>query len=80
MDGGQSDGLRPVTKVLGIILIVVGIVGLAYGGFTWTQKETVIDAGPIQITADDKERLPIPPLAGGLMLVAGVVLMLRKGN
>jgi hypothetical protein len=67
-------------KPLAVLLVVLGIVGLIYGGFSWTRKDTVVDAGPIQITADKKERLPITPVAGGLMLAAGVVLLLKKGT
>ena len=65
-------------KIVGIVLIVLGVAGLAYGGLSWTRRDTVIDAGPIKITADKKESIPLPPLAGGLLLVAGVVLILKK--
>ena len=65
-------------KIVGIVLVILGIVGLAYGGLSWTSRETVVDAGPIEITADKTERVPLPPLAGGLLLVAGVVLILKK--
>lgn len=65
-------------KVLGGILVVLGIVALIYGGVSWTRTDTVVDAGPIQITADKKESIPISPIAGGLMLVAGVVLLLKR--
>lgn len=64
-------------KPLAVLLVVLGIVGLIYGGFSWTRKDTVVDAGPIQITADKQERLPITPVAGGIMLAAGVVLLLK---
>jgi uncharacterized membrane protein YidH (DUF202 family) len=65
-------------KVLGGILVVLGILALIYGGVSWTRKDTVVDAGPIEITTEKKESLPISPIAGGLMLVAGVVLLLKK--
>lgn len=65
-------------KVLAIILIVAGLAGLIYGGFTWTDRDTVIDAGPLEITTEDRERLPIPPLAGGLLLVAGIALLVIR--
>jgi hypothetical protein len=67
-----------VLKVLAIILIVAGLAGLIYGGFTWTDRDTVIDAGPLEITTEDRERLPIPPLAGGLLLVAGIALLVIR--
>jgi hypothetical protein len=66
------------SKIVGIVLVVLGIAGLAYGGLSWTRRDTVVDAGPIQITTDKTERVPLPPLAGGLLLVAGVVLILKK--
>jgi hypothetical protein len=65
-------------KVVGILLVVLGIAGLAYGGLSWTSRDTIVDAGPIEITANKTERFPLPPLAGGLLLVAGVVLILKK--
>ena len=49
--------------LVGIILIVLGVVGLAAGGFSFTHKEKVIDLGPIQATADKKESVAIPPVA-----------------
>lgn len=61
--------------IVGILLIVLGIVGFALGGFSFTQKEKVLDLGPIEATAEDKERVPIPPLLAGLALVGGVVLV-----
>ncbi len=67
-----------MTKVIGIILIVLGVVGLAYGGLSWTRRDTIVDAGPIEITANKTERVPLPPIAGGLLLIAGVVLVMKK--
>jgi uncharacterized membrane protein YidH (DUF202 family) len=66
-------------KVIGVILVVLGLIGIIYGGLSWTREDTIVDAGPIEITADKRESLPITPLAGGLMLVAGVVLLMRRG-
>jgi Protein of unknown function (DUF3185) len=65
-------------KLLGIVLVVLGILGLAYGGFSWTTKDTVVDAGPIEITRDKTESVALPPIAGGLLLVAGLVLLMKK--
>ena len=65
-------------KALGIVLVVLGILGLVYGGISWTERETVVDAGPIEITADKRESIPLPPIAGGLLLVVGVVLLMKK--
>jgi uncharacterized membrane protein YidH (DUF202 family) len=65
-------------KAIGIVLVVLGLVGLVIGGVTWTDRDTVVDAGPIEITTEERERLPIPPIAGGVLLVVGVVLLLKK--
>ncbi len=65
-------------KAIGIVLVVLGVVGLLIGGVTWTDRDTVVDAGPLEITTEERERLPIPPIAGGILLVAGVILLLKK--
>ena len=65
-------------RAIAIVLIVLGVLGLAYGGVSWTRKDKVVDAGPIEITADKHERLPIPPIAGGALLVVGVVLLMKR--
>lgn len=66
----------------GIILIVIGIVALAYQGITYTTREKVVDIGPIQVTADKTRTLPLPPIVGGVALVGGIVLLVmgkKKG-
>lgn len=65
-------------KALGVVLVVVGLLALVYGGVSWTRKDTVVDAGPIEITADKKESVMFPPLAGVALLIGGVVLLVRK--
>jgi drug/metabolite transporter (DMT)-like permease len=71
--------MKPAT-IVGIFLIVLGVVGLALGGFSFTQKEKVLDLGPIEATAEDKETVPIPPLLAGLALVGGVVLVVASAR
>lgn len=61
--------------IVGIVLILLGVLGLALGGFSFTQKEKVLDLGPIEATADDKKTVPIPPILGVLAVVGGVVLV-----
>jgi hypothetical protein len=65
-------------KILGSVLVILGLIAILYGGISWTHRDTVVDAGPIQITKDKKETLPMSPIAGGVLLVAGVVLLLKK--
>jgi hypothetical protein len=61
--------------VVGIVLIILGIAGFAFGGLSFTHKEKVLDLGPIEASADKKESLPIPPILGALAIVGGVVLV-----
>ncbi len=61
--------------LVGIVLIILGVVGLAMGGFSFTHKEKVVDLGPIDATADKKESVPIPPLLGAIAVVGGVLLV-----
>ena len=67
-------------KAVGIVLIVLGIIGVAYGGITWTQKEEVVDLGPLQVTHDKTKSIPLPPVAGGVCLVAGTLLLVQSGR
>jgi len=69
-------------KVLGIVLILFGVFSLAYGGITYTKQEQVHDAGPIEARVDKQERVPLPPVAGGVSLLAGMALILvhRRGS
>jgi len=66
--------INPIT-LGGIVLIVLGIVALAYQGITYTSRETVLDIGPIHATADTQKTIPFSPLLGGLVLVGGIVLV-----
>ena len=61
--------------LVGIVLIVLGVLGLALGGFSFTRKEKVLDLGPVEATADKKESVAIPPVLGTLAIVCGVVLV-----
>jgi drug/metabolite transporter (DMT)-like permease len=61
--------------LVGLVLIVLGIVGLAAGGFSFTHKEKVLDIGPVHATADKKESVPISPILGTAAIVGGVLLV-----
>lgn len=62
-------------KVFGIILVVVGLAMLFVPGFDFTTREKVIDAGPIQVSADKKNEVSWPTYAGGIVTVAGIALV-----
>lgn len=61
--------------VVGIILILVGIVGFAVGGFTFTHEKKDVDLGPIQVSHEKKDTVPIPPILSTISIVAGVGLV-----
>ncbi len=63
-------------KPLGIILLVVGVLALAYQGFTYTTQKKVLDVGPIQATKEEHHTVPIPPILGALALIGGVVVLI----
>lgn len=62
--------------ILGIVLIVLGLVALAYQGFTYTTREKVLDIGPIHATAEREKTVPVPPLLGIVAVAAGVALVI----
>jgi len=66
--------MKPMT-LGGILLVVLGALALAYQGISYTRQEKVLDIGPIHATAEKNERIPLPPILGGLMLVGGIVLL-----
>ena len=61
--------------VIGIVLVLLGIVALSYNRITYTTKEKIVEIGPLQATAEKEKSIPLPPLLGGLALVAGVGLI-----
>jgi len=61
--------------LIGIILIVLGIVSLAYQGINYTTHKKVLDIGPIQATEEEHHTIPLPPILGALALIGGVVVL-----
>jgi hypothetical protein len=69
-----------MVRIIAILLIVIGLVALATGGITYTRREKVVDIGPIEATAEKRDRIPLPPLLGGAALAGGVVLLIAGGR
>lgn len=67
-----------MNRTFGFILILLGIIMLAWTGFTYTKKEKIVDAGPIEISADREKSVNWPPYVGGIVLVAGVIIMVTS--
>jgi len=64
-----------VSKTLGIILIVLGVLGLVYGGVSYTTSEKIVDIGPIHATRDKTHNIPLAPIGGALALIGGIVIL-----
>lgn len=72
----KGGGLTMKAATLGgIVLIVIGLVSLAYGGINYTREETIVDIGPIEATAETEERIPLSPVVGAVALVGGIILL-----
>jgi hypothetical protein len=61
--------------LIGIILIVVGAVGLIYGGITYATNRNIVDMGPMHVEVRENRQIPVPPIAGAAALATGIVLM-----
>ena len=64
------------TTIVGIVLIVLGVIALAYQGITYTKTEKVVDLGPLKVEAQREKTIPLPPVLGGVAVAAGVVLLI----
>ena len=69
-------------RIVGVVLIVLGIIALVFQGITYTTHKQLIDVGPIHATTEEKKTIPLPPLLGAIAVVGGVVLLVasRKRN
>jgi drug/metabolite transporter (DMT)-like permease len=62
-------------RSIGIILIVLGLIGLIIGGIEYTTERKVLDIGPLEVTEEQKQRVPISPIVGAVLLLGGVILL-----
>ncbi len=67
--------MKPIA-IVGVVLIVLGLVALAYQGITYTTKEKVVDIGPLKVETEREKTVPLPPILGGVAVVAGLVLVI----
>jgi uncharacterized membrane protein HdeD (DUF308 family) len=61
--------------LLGIALLIVGVLALAYQGFSYTVPKKEIDLGPLQVTKEERHTVPLPPILGALALIGGIVVL-----
>ncbi len=62
-------------RMIGAVLLAIGIVALAWGGVFWTNRDTLIKAGPLKVTTEDRDGVAVPPVLGILAVVGGIVLL-----
>jgi len=65
-----------MTRIVGVILIIIGLVGVLFGGVFWTREKTIVDIGPVEARTQERDGFPISPVVGGVIAAAGVVLLL----
>jgi hypothetical protein len=66
--------------IVAIVLIAVGVLGLAYQGITYTSRDRVVDAGPLKVDVDRKHTVPIAPIVGAAALVGGIAMLVMGGK
>ena len=66
----------PARRIVGLVLVVVGVVALVWGGVFWTDRETVVDVGPLEVSTEEREGIAIPAMAGVISLVGGILLLI----
>ena len=64
--------------IIAIVLIVLGVVALAYQGITYTTREKAVDIGPIEITAEKEHTIPLPPVLGAIALIGGIWMLVKS--
>ena len=62
-------------KALAVVLIVLGVLALAYGGFTYTREKKVVDLGPIQASRKETSTVPLPPILGVAAILGGGIIL-----
>jgi uncharacterized membrane protein YidH (DUF202 family) len=67
--------MKPII-LIGIVLVVLGALALAYQGINYTRTEKLLDLGPIHATTETQKRIPLPPIIGGMALIGGVALLI----
>ena len=72
--------MKAPLMILGIALLVLGVIALAYQGLTYTTREKVLEIGPIKATKETQRTIPLPPVLGGIALIGGVVMVVAAAR
>ncbi|MGE5409479.1 MAG: hypothetical protein ACM3MI_00860 [Clostridiales bacterium] len=63
------------TRIIGIVLIILGVLGFAFGGISFTKREKIVDLGSIEVQSEKKESIPVTPIVSAVAVVAGIILV-----
>jgi uncharacterized membrane protein YidH (DUF202 family) len=65
-------------RLVALALILFGVIALAYGNISFTREKKIVDLGPVEVTKDKRETIPLSPVAGGVFLAAGIALLVIR--
>jgi hypothetical protein len=69
---------RVTRRIVGLVLVIIGPISLLWGGISWTREKTIVDIGPDPRPVQSDKTIPLPPIVGGLALVAGAILLVCR--
>lgn len=72
----QRYSAMKFVNIIGIVLIVLGALALTYQGITYVTDETVVDIGPLEVEAEKKETIPVPPILGVIAIAGGIGMVI----
>lgn len=72
--------MKAAVRIVGVLLIIIGIMTLAYQGVTYTTRENVAQIGNVEVTATTQKTIYVPPILGGLSFIAGIILVVFGRN
>ena len=68
--------MKSTISLIGVVIVIIGILALAYQGFTYTKQENIAQIGGLNVTADTQKSVHFPPIFGGICIVAGIILVI----
>jgi hypothetical protein len=71
-----AEGSMSARQIIGLSLVAIGMVILLWGGIFWRDRDTVVDTGSLKVETSERKGVALPPILGGAVLIAGIVLVL----
>jgi hypothetical protein len=71
----MREGSMSIRRIVGVVLVAIGIVAFVWGGVFWTDRDTVLDVGPLEVQSEEREGVALPPVLGIIALIGGIVLL-----